>query len=161
MLTCALIPTQSQYFFFTPVSLKSPIQDYNSIIVIIWHTWAQTFFFLFLVLVTCAPTLSVIQELFLSFTPPNPLCCSIVWWQGASLLGRWDSNQSGLPRGASDRRARLPNCPQAGRPAGSVAATHVHRGTSAAALTGLLSVWITFLDRRGAIWGDSRMNCNT
>lgn len=26
----------------------------------------------------------------------------MVWWQGASLLGRWDSNQSGPPGGASD-----------------------------------------------------------
>lgn len=62
--------------------------------------------------------LSCSLSLFFFFTPPNPLCCSMVWWQHASLLGRWDSNQSGLPRGASDRRARLPNCPQAGRQAG-------------------------------------------
>lgn len=57
----------------------------------------------------------------------------LLWWQGASLLGRWDSNQSGLPRGASDHRARLPNCPEAGS---SAAVTHVHRGTGAAVLAG-------------------------
>lgn len=122
------------------------VRDYYSVIVIIWHTWAETFFFLFLQHL-CPVSLCHIRALSLYSTPPNPLCCSTVWWQGASLLGRWDSNQSGLPRGPSDRRARLPNCPQAGRPAGSAAATHVHRGTGAAVLAGLLSVWITFLDR--------------
>lgn len=93
------------------------VQDYYSVIVIIWHTWAETFFFLFLQHL-CPVSLCHIRALSLYSTPPNPLCCSTVWWQGASLLGRWDSNQSGLPRGPSDRRARLPNCPQAGRQAG-------------------------------------------
>lgn len=92
----------------------------------------------------------------------------MVWWQGASLLGRWDSNQSALPRGASDHRARRPNCP-GGRPAGSAAATHVHRGAGAAMLAALLSVWITFLGQMGtwmnlsttAIWMDqwNRKKC--
>lgn len=87
--------------------------------------------FFFFAANTCAPCLSLCHG-FLSFYPLNPLCFSMGLWQDASLLGRWDSNQSGLPRGASDHRARLPNCPQAGRQAGwlqgSAAATHVHRG---------------------------------
>lgn len=123
------------------------IQDYYSIIVVIWHTWAETFFF---AANTCAPCLSVM--VFFLFTPLNPLCFSMGLWQDASLLGRWDSNQSGLPRGASDHRARLPNCPQAGRQAGRQAARFSRCNTcsqraGAAVLAGLLSMWDTVLDR--------------
>lgn len=151
MLTCALIPTLSLYsffFFFTPVSLKcNPrLLQYNR-----YHlTYMGREIFLSFPL--CLVSLSYKSSFFPPYTPPNHLCFSMVWWQGASLLGRWGSNQSGLPRGASDRRAQLPNCPQAGRPAGSAAATHVHRGTSSAVLAGLLSVWITFLDRWTPGW---------
>lgn len=98
------------FFFFTPVSLKTNprLLQYN-----LYHlTYMGRDIFLSFPL-PLVPRLSQSYKssfslplplpLF-SFTPSNPLCSSTVWWQSASLLGRWDSNQSGLSRGASDCR---------------------------------------------------------
>lgn len=106
----------SHRIFFTSLSLRSNprLLQHNR-----YHlTYVGRDIFLSFPL-TLVPRLALsYKSSFSPLTPPNPLCCSMVWWQGASLLGRWDSNQSGLPRGVSDRRAQLPNCPQAGRQAG-------------------------------------------
>lgn len=90
-------------FFFSPLAVERPVQDYYCIICIIWQTWAKTFFFLFLEHL-CLVSLPLCHIKALS---PLPILCAApwFWWQGSSFqLGRWVSNQSGLSRGASECR---------------------------------------------------------
>lgn len=82
MLTPPLVPTQ--------LWDSGAIQDYYGLIVIIWHTFFLSSF--------CSLFFSAFYSSLCSFL-------FSVWWPGASLLGRWDSNQSGPPRGASKHRA--------------------------------------------------------
>lgn len=94
------VPSGFFFFFFYPLAVERPVQDYYRIIWIIWQTWAETFFFLFLEHL-CLVSLPLCHRTALS---PLPILCAVLWfwWQGSSSqLGRWVSNQSGLSRGAS------------------------------------------------------------
>lgn len=105
VLTCALVPTLSLYFFFfsPPCSGKtSPrLLPYN-----LYHltNMSKDIFLSFpWTFVPClSPPLCHIKAL-----SPLPILRAVpwFWWQGSSFqLGRWVSNQSGLSRGASDCR---------------------------------------------------------